>query len=81
MTLPRWFARIPAENDDEVPEGIPGCRCTLPGVPSAFCPYHGEGLACPESLRAYLIHSGWPVIPGAERSWHPLPVPTREEQP
>jgi hypothetical protein len=64
MTLLAELARRPAANDDEVPEGAPGCRCTLPGVPSAFCRVHGEGVAVPASLRASFVDRGWPVLPG-----------------
>jgi hypothetical protein len=66
MTVLRWLPSVLAENDDEVPEGAPGCQCTFPGVASAFCPHHGEGVACPESLRALLIAIGWPVVPGSD---------------
>jgi hypothetical protein len=57
-------AAHPAANDDKVPEGAPGCACTLPGVPSAFCRFHGEGAVCPESLRAFLLSINWPILPG-----------------
>lgn len=70
MTLLAWLLRRPADNDDEVPEGAPGCRCTLPGVPSVFCRVHGEGVACPPSLRASFVRMGWPDTPGP---WRPLP--------
>jgi hypothetical protein len=60
------FLRVPAANEDEVAEGAPGCLCTLPFVPSAWCPHHGEGLACPASLRASLLAIGWPIIPGQD---------------
>jgi hypothetical protein len=54
MTIPLWLrggpAANPAANDDEVPEGVPGCRCTLPFVPSVYCRFHGEGLPSPAWL-------------------------------
>jgi hypothetical protein len=70
MMLPVWGRRVPGENDDEVPEGASGCRCTLPGVPSAFCPAHGEGLV-PLAERSLMM-------PFAERFVHWQQQPDEE---